>query len=115
MFKYSDYDKFILLKQQISGRALVLLGSLESDKQGYVHAKKLLTDALASKDLRNFNTIKKISEINMKFDSDPFEYVSQMRNLTQAAESLSLEREDFLRYFFWQGLNDQFKTLALLI
>ena len=110
MFKYSDYDKFILLKQQISGRALVLLGSLESDKQGYVHAKKLLTDALASKDLRIFNTIKKISEITMKLESDPFEYISQVRNLTQSADSLSLGREDFLRYFFWHGLNDQFKV-----
>ena len=109
LFRYSEYDRFVLLKQQISGRALVLLNSLESDKQGYEHAKKLLTEALASKDNRIFATIKQISEIRMTYDSDPFEYVSQMRNLTQLVSSLNLGHEDFLRYFFWQGLNDSFK------
>ena len=41
-FKYSDYDKLLLLKQQVSGRALTLINSLESDRQSYVHAKDLL-------------------------------------------------------------------------
>ena len=90
MFKYSEYDKFILLKQQISGRALVLLNSLESDKQGYVHAKALLTEALASKDNRIFGIIKQLSEMKIDYGTDPFEYVSQMRNLTQSVNSLSL-------------------------
>ena len=44
-FSYPDYDKLLLLKQQVSGRASVLLNSLECDKQSYADAKKLLIDA----------------------------------------------------------------------
>ena len=109
MFKYSEYDKFILLKQQISGRALVLLNSLESDKQGYVHAKVLLTEALASKDNRILVAIKQISEMKMNQETDPFKYVSKMRNLTQSVNSLSLGSEDFLWYFSWHSMNESFK------
>ena len=109
LFNYSEYDRFILLKQQISGRALTLLNALESDKQGYAHAKTLLTDALASKDNRIFSAIKQLSEMKMLPESDPFEYVSLMKNLTQTVVNLSLGYEDFLRYFFWHGMNESFK------
>ena len=40
-FSYTQYDKLLLLKQQISGKALVLIDSLEADKQSYSHAKSL--------------------------------------------------------------------------
>ena len=60
-FSYPEYDKLLLLKQQVSGRASILLNSLESDKQNYAEAKKLLTDALASQGVRKFNVIKQLS------------------------------------------------------
>ncbi|XP_068227554.1 uncharacterized protein [Palaemon carinicauda] len=41
-YEYSDYEKLLLLKQQITGRALVLIDSLESQNQGYSKAKELL-------------------------------------------------------------------------
>ena len=110
MFKYSEYDRFILLKQQVSGRASILLSSLESDKQGYLHAKNLLTQALATEDIQTFNVIKQLSEMKMDYDSDPFEYISKMRTLTETVQTLNLDADSFLRYFFWQGLNESFKT-----
>ena len=109
MFKYSEYDKFILLKQQISGRALILLDSLESDKQGYTHAKDLLTSALASKDMQTFNVISQLSQLKMNNETDPFEYVSKMRNITETVKRLQLDSDSFLRYFFGEGMNGLFK------
>ena len=109
MFNYSNYDKFILLKQQVSGRALTLINSLESDKRGYDHAKDLLVSALASSDIRTFNVIKQLSEMKLEYGSDPFEYVSKMRNITESVKKLKLDADSFLRYFFWIGLNDRFK------
>ena len=110
IFNYSDYDRFILLKQQISGRALILLNSLEPDKQGYSHAKDLLTSALATKDIQIFNVIQQLSEMKMNYDTDLFEYVSKMRNITETVERLDLKRDSFLRFFFWRGMNDTFQT-----
>ena len=114
-FNYSEYDKFLLLKQQISGRASILLSSLESDKKGYSHAKDLLTTALASKDSQIFNVIKQLSELKMRYDCDAFEYISHMRNITETVNRLQLNTESFLRYFFWHGLNDSFRNHLTLI
>ena len=38
-FEYTDYDKFILLKNQITGKALLLIDSLEPKRQTYNEAK----------------------------------------------------------------------------
>ena len=109
-FKYPDYDKFLLLKQQVTGRALTLINSLESDKQSYAHAKDLLTLAFASPSTQKFNTIKQISEMKLNYDGDPYDYISKMRNLTEAVKTLKIDSDAFLQYFFWNGLNDTFKT-----
>lgn len=57
-YDYPEYDKLLLLKQQLSGRALLLVNSLEADKQGYNHAKELLQRALASSEMQKFNVVK---------------------------------------------------------
>ena len=57
-FNYSDYDKLLLLKQQLSGRALTLVKSLEPDKQTLFEANKLLNDAFENKIVQTFNTVK---------------------------------------------------------
>ena len=109
-FRYEEYDKLLLLKQQVSGRALYLLNSLESDKQGYTHAKELLTNALASPETKKFNVIRNLVNMKLEYGDEPFEYISKMRTITEASEKLNLDRSSFLQYFFWQGLNESFKT-----
>ena len=109
-FNYSDYDKLILLKQQLSGRALNLVKSLESDKQTYVEAKKLLNDAFENKVIQTFNTVKQISQIKMPIDGDPYAYISEMRCMTEKVNRLNLTVDDFLRVFFWLGINENFQN-----
>ena len=109
-FRYPDHDKFLLLKQQISGRASKLIESLEGDKQSFDNAKDLLVQAFASPATLKFNIIKQISEIRMFHDSDPYEYISKMRVLSESVKEQKLEVDDVLNYFFWNGMNDSFKT-----
>ena len=106
---YPDYDKLLLLKQQISGRALTLVNSLEASKQGYSHAKDLLMTALASPDIQIFNTIKQLSELKLSPGADPFEYVAKMRVLTENVNKLNIDINEVLRYFFWNGLSENFQ------
>lgn len=47
-YSYPEYDKRLLLKQQIGGRALTLVNSLKADRQDYLHAKALLLKVLVS-------------------------------------------------------------------
>ena len=114
-YNYPDDDKFLLLKQQMSKRALVLIDSLESDKQSYDSAKALLESAFASTPVQVFNTIKQIGQINLPSNEDPFEYISKMRKLTESVKLLKIGADQFLQYFFWIGLNDGFKEQVIQI
>ena len=80
-YNYPEYDKFILLKQQLSSRALVIVESLEIDKQSYEHAKTLLTSAFASPEVLKYNTIKRISESKLSDNDDPFTMIMMIKFL----------------------------------
>ena len=99
-YNYPDHDKFLLLKQQMSKHALVLMDSLESDKLSYDSAKVLLESVFASTPVRVFNTIKQISQMNLSSHQDPFEYISKMRKLTESVKLLKIVADPFLQYFF---------------
>ena len=64
-FDYPEYDKFLLLKQQLKGRARILIDSLEISNQTYQQAIKLLKSALDSPVVKKFNLIKNSSELNL--------------------------------------------------
>ena len=89
-----------MLKQQLSGRALVLIDSLEIRNQTYNEAKNLLNSAFASRDVQVFKTIKNLTEIKLKVNDDPYVFVSKMKNLTEFVTSLNITSEQFLQYFF---------------
>ena len=44
-YKLTDYDNLLLLKQQLSGRAMYLINSLETNNQNYTEAVNLLKRA----------------------------------------------------------------------
>ena len=109
-FKYSDYDKLLLLKQQVNGRAKILLASLDSTNQSYNDAKKLLEDALASPTTRKHSTIKQLTKLKLDYKDEPFEFVSKLKTIIESINKLKITTDDFVLYFAWQGLNDSFKT-----
>ena len=114
-FSYTEYDKLLLLKQQITGRASYLLDSLEADKQTYNEAKKLLSGALASIPVQKFNVIQQMSEIKLEIGDEPFKYISNMRNIMEATDKLDLSVKDVQQYFFFNGLNETFKEQLIAL
>ena len=109
-FVYTEYDKLLLLKQQVSGKASLLIDSLEADSQTYSEAKKLLMSALASKSVQIFNVIKQMCELRLTYTSEPFQYISDIRKIMQAFQQLSI-----MQYFFFTGLNESFKNHLILL
>ena len=114
-FRYTQYDKLLLLKQQITGKASLLIDSLEPDKETYNDAKALLTSALASTEIQKHNVIKQISELKLGYNTEPFQYISDVRKILQSVESLEISVDDILTYFVFNGLNDLFKSQLTLI
>ena len=109
-FSYTDYDRFLLLKQQISGRALALIDSLDCAKHSYQKAKDLLLTALASTAQQKFNVIKQMASLNLDYSSEPFEYIGKINSIHNSFKTLQITTEDILQYFSWNGLNESFKT-----
>ena len=89
-FQYTEYDKFLLLKQQVEGKGSYLLDSLEPTRQTYRAAKELLNAAFASIDIQKFNLIRQMSEMKLGYDTEPFKYVSDMRKIQQAIDNLNV-------------------------
>ena len=114
-YSYSDYEKLLLLKQQVSGRALILIDSLESHNQGYDNAKNLLQKALASPEIQTFNTIKQLCELKLDSCDDPFEYISRVKGIRDNVRKLNISVDSFLQYFVWSGLTESFKNLIINI
>ena len=114
-YQYSDYEKLLLLKQQVKGRALILINSLESYNQGYTQAKDLLQKALASPTTQKFNTLKQLCELDLGECDDPFEYISKLKSIQENATKLNLSVKDILQYFSWKGLNDSFREILVSI
>ena len=109
-FDYPDRDLLLLLKQQVKGRASILLSSLECDKQYYTDAKQLLIEAFASDDSRKNATIKKLCELQLKDGDDPYIFMSNLRTVCAAVKSLKIDADEFVRYFTWRGINPTFKS-----
>ena len=114
-FRYPEYDKLLLLKHQISGRALVLVESLEADKQGYSHAKQLLLKALASDDTQKFNVLRQLSHLKLSSNTDPYEFICKVRLIMERVCKLKMTVDCILQFFIWEGLNDSFKNHLIQI
>jgi len=89
-FRYTEYDKLLLLKQQVDGKGSYLLESLEPHNQTYEAAKQLLNSAFASVDMQIFNIIGQMCELKLTYDTEPFKYMSDMRKIQQAFLSLNI-------------------------
>ena len=109
VYTYPDRDLLLLLKQQVEGRAKLLLGSLELDKQSYTNAKALLVSAFASAEVRKCNVIKTLLDLRLKENDDPYLFISRLRTVKESVDVLKIDSYEFIRYFVWQALNDEFK------
>ena len=111
-YDYPDRDLLLLLSQQVSGKAKIILNSLESDKQTFQEAKDLLVSAFALPEQRKFTSIKQLSEVMFE---EPYEYFSKCKMLCEAVKSLKIKEKDFLQYFIWKGMNKRFQDHLVTI
>ena len=109
-YNYPDRDLLLLLLQQLSGKAKILIKSLEADKQSYQEAKDLLISAFASPESRKFSCIKKLTELKLEYSDEPFEFISTIKMLCESVKTLKFNTDDFLQYFVWEALNKSFQT-----
>ncbi len=104
-----------MLKEQISGRALVLVESLEISKQSYLEAKNLLTSALASPISQKYDAIKRLLDLNFPYAKDPYTFISEMRIIGESFKNLKIDIEMILQFCFWRAMNDTMQNQMVQI
>ena len=114
-YSYSNYEKFILLINQTSERALTLINSLESNKQSYEEAKALLHLALASPLKQAYDNIQRLLDLTLSYNKDPFEFVSEVRSIREAFKSLKIDVNMVLQYGIWKAMNPTLQNQFILI
>ena len=112
-YNLAEYDKLLLLKQLLKGRASYLINSLELNNQNYSNAVELLKKAFLCRETQVFNLVQNLSSIKLGIKDDPYQFISQIRNLLQCSETINNKVEDFFHYFVWEGLNIYFKNNSL--
>ena len=106
-YNYTQYDLFLLLKQQVQGRALFLIESLDADSHTYAQAKESLLKALASRHIQIGNVLRQMVNIKLSLDDEPFEYMSNMKKIRQSFSTLNISINDVMRHFFMIGMNSK--------
>ena len=105
-----SYVKFIYLQKQLSGQPLALVKSLASTEQTYEEAKNLLNKAFGSDILRKFETLHSLSDLKLTYQTDPYEFVGKMKTIKNCVTALKISTDEVLQYFFWNAMNDNFKS-----
>ena len=110
--KYSlfSFEKFVFLQKQLSNEPLTLIKSLETGRQDYESAKELLEKAFASPLTQKYDAIRRLSEIKLGYNDDPYEFIGKMRMLTDSFKSLKIDANDVLQFFIWHGMNDRLQA-----
>ena len=109
-YNIDTYTKFIFLQNQLKNEPLTLIKSIEAHKQSYEEAKLLLTKAFASPTTQKFEAIKRLSELNLAYETDPYEFIGNMNSISESFKSLKIDVESILQYFFLNAMNDKFKS-----
>ncbi|XP_068232415.1 uncharacterized protein [Palaemon carinicauda] len=114
-YDLSTHVKFTLLTRQLSGDSLKLVNSLDCSNRSYEEAKKLLQKAFADTLSQQYRVIKQLSELKLTYQSDPYDFISNMRIICNQFEALSIDQNIVLQYFIWNGFNDCFKNQLMHI
>ena len=111
-YKYTDYDKFLLLKKQTIGKAGSLLGSLDGSKQTYRDAKTLLEQAFGDREIQKYNLLSKLTSLNLK-TTESYELYSEFNSITASLDNLYVTAKDLYRFSLWKALPHAYQTQYL--
>ena len=67
-------------------------------------AKDLLTKAFASKNAQKCSTITKLSQLNLPYNGNYYEFVSNLKLIRQSFENLNISVDDVIQFFVWQAM-----------
>ena len=111
-YNLSDYERFVYLERQLSSDPLTLVKSLTGSKKSYTEAKNLLNQAFARPIKKKLDVVKQLSDINFN-EKEPYEFVSQVKLIIGAFDSLEIDNDIIIQYFVWSRLPIEYQREIL--
>lgn len=102
-YALSEGEKYVFLKKQLSGDPLTLVSSLSGSDRSYAKAKGLLGEAFADIPTQQFGVIRRLADLKF-MDTDPYAYISEMRQIQDLFKTLKIQSEQILQYFLWNSM-----------
>ena len=117
MSKYpsSPYEKFMLLKKQIKGKAEFLLDSLEPAQHTYDEAKQELIKAFASRDCQISTLMSRLSKLRLGYKQEPYKFYSEITSIRQACIKLNVKVEEILAHEVLEAMNAKFREKIVAV
>ena len=112
---YSDFEKFLLLQESVTGRAKDFLASLEKGSQSYVKAKALLEKAFASRNDQIFSTMQRLMELKFNDNEDPLGYIGSLNSIRESMKTLEVTVDSMVQFFFWRSMSDKLRDAFIQI
>lgn len=109
-YNLSEYEKYIFLEKQIHNAPLTLIKSLQGTNRCYSTAKQLLLSAFASDVTQKFNAISRLSTLVLRSDGDAYEFVSNVRIITELFSNLRIDVDTVMQYFVWNAMPENLKN-----
>ena len=114
-YNYGDYEQWVLLKSQLSGRPLDLLETLSTRDNSYAKAKELLTAAYANADVLKFEAIQRLLDLKNCDKKDAFWFATQMKMIAQEISFHKIKIDDILQFCFLSYMDPTLKQALIAI
>lgn len=114
-YNLNQFEKFVFLERQLRNEPLMLIKSLSSDDRSYDVARELLFKAFGSATNLKFDIIKRLVNLKLYNNGEPYKFISEMRVIIDTFKSLKVDIDTVLQFFIWNGLNEQFRNILISI
>ena len=84
------------MRDQLSKGPRVLLDSLDVTEQLYEVAKDLLKKAFDNEVESKFDVIKRMTELKLSYNDDPYTFIGDMRTVVAEVESLKIHVDEII-------------------
>ena len=108
-FECSEYEKFVLLKENVEGRALKLVTYLSVRDQSYSRAKDILIKALANPLIQKFEVIERAIRLTAQKSKDAISFITEFKLIIDEFDSQKIDTNSILQYCILNGMDEQLK------
>lgn len=110
-----DQEKYSLLESHCRSRALTMIQSLSLRNRSYSTAKTILLKSFAEEVPQKFATIKKLSDLKLKSEGDPYIFYAEFTKLTETCIDQKIDRDTFIQYYIWNALPTSMQDTVIAI